>query len=39
VKRKGLLGKAKRVARQMGKDLNKSPLGRAVKGKRTRGFL
>jgi len=37
--KRSLWGKAKRVVKGMGKDLYKSPLGRASRGQHTRGFI
>jgi len=34
-----LLKKAKRIVKNMGKDLYSSPLGRASRGKHTKGFI
>ena len=31
--------RASKVVKGMGKDLNRSPLGRAARGKRTKGFI
>lgn len=38
INKRKIMKTAKKVVKQMGTDLNKSPLGRATKGKRTRGF-
>jgi len=38
-KKKSLLKRAERVVRKMGRDLGRSPLGRAARGKRTRGYF
>jgi len=38
-KKHPLLKKAKRLVKNMGKDLYSSPLGRAARGKHTKGYL
>lgn len=38
-KKKSLWNKAKKMVGNMGKDLYKSPLGRASRGKHTKGYL
>lgn len=38
VNKKKVLKTVKRGLKQMGKDFGRSPLARAAKGKRTRGF-
>ena len=35
---KGIVKKAAKIVKMMGKDLNKSPVGRAARGKRARGY-
>jgi len=37
-KKKTLWSRAKKTVRTMGKDLRRSPLGRASRGKKTRGY-
>jgi len=39
VKKKKFLSKGKRLLKKFGSDFGKSPLARAAKGKRTRGFI
>ena len=39
MKKKSILKRAGKIVRGMGKDLHKSPLGRAARGKRTKGFI
>ena len=38
MKTKKILKTAGKLVKQMGKDMQKSPLGRAARGKRTKGF-
>jgi len=37
--KKSLLKKAGKIVKRMGKDLSKSPLARATRGKHTKGFI
>jgi len=39
MRKKGLLKKARKAVRGMGKDLSRSPLARAARNKHTRGFI
>jgi len=39
MKRKSIMKKVFKTVRGMGKDLNRSPLGRAARGKCTKGFI
>jgi hypothetical protein len=38
-KKKGLLKKASKAVKSIGKDFSKTPLARAARGKSTRGFI
>ena len=38
MKTKSIIKTAGKLVKRMGKDLGKSPVGRAARGKRTRGF-
>lgn len=38
MKTKKIIKTAGKLVKRMGKDLNKSPVGRASRGKRTRGY-
>jgi len=38
-KKSGLMNKAKKIVKGMGKDLYSSPLGRASRGQHTKGYL
>lgn len=39
MKTKKLWSKIKKTTKRLGRDLGKSPLGRASRGKHTRGFI
>lgn len=38
-KKNTIMKKATKIVKQLGKDLNRSPVGRASRGKRTRGYF
>lgn len=38
-RKKGFIGKAKRFIKNQGNSLSQTPLGRAARGKHTRGFI
>lgn len=38
-RRKDILGKARKSLNKMGKEFSQSPLARAARGKRTKGYL
>jgi hypothetical protein len=37
--KKNILKKAEKLVKRLGKDLNKSPIGRASQGKHTKGYF